>query len=73
MWLLGRFERLNQRAADLSSVGSEVESRNLIDAGVQSLENHRDPNGVDLTLHPDVGAAGFGNYSVSKTGSSWGS
>jgi glycosyltransferase involved in cell wall biosynthesis len=45
--LLKRFERLNQRAADLIFVVSEVERRNLIDAGVSPAKIIVNPNGVD--------------------------
>ncbi len=45
--LLKRFERLNQRAADLIFVVSDVERRNLIDAGVSPSKIIVNPNGVD--------------------------
>jgi len=45
--LLKRFERLNQRAADLIFVVSDVERRNLIDAGVSPAKVIVNPNGVD--------------------------
>ncbi len=45
--LLKRFERLNQRAADLIFVVSDVERRNLIDAGVSPAKIIVNPNGVD--------------------------
>jgi len=55
-WLLGRFERLNQRAADLIFVVSQVERRNLIDAGVSPAKIVVNPNGVDADrFHPDCG------------------
>jgi glycosyltransferase involved in cell wall biosynthesis len=47
LWLLRRFERLNQRAADLIFVVSDVERRNLIDGRVASTKIIVNPNGVD--------------------------
>ncbi|MEK6320278.1 MAG: glycosyltransferase family 4 protein [Acidobacteriota bacterium] len=47
LWLLKRFERLNQRAADLIFVVSDVERRNLIDAHVDPAKIIVNPNGVD--------------------------
>jgi glycosyltransferase involved in cell wall biosynthesis len=47
LWLLKRFERLNQHAADLILVVSEVERGNLIDAGVRPEKIVVNPNGVD--------------------------
>jgi len=56
LWLLKRFERLNQRAADLIFVVSEVERRNLIDTGVRPAKIIVNPNGVDPDrFHPDCG------------------
>lgn len=46
-WLLRRVERLNLRAADLIFVVSEVERRNLIEAGVSPAKIIVNPNGVD--------------------------
>lgn len=58
LWLLERFERVNQRAADLIFVVSEVERRNLIDAGVDAAKIIVNPNGVDTErFHPDRGGA----------------
>ena len=55
-WLLKRSERLNLRAADLIFVVSEVERRNLIDAGVSPTKVVVNPNGVDPDrFHPDCG------------------
>ncbi|HSB11184.1 MAG TPA: glycosyltransferase family 4 protein [Blastocatellia bacterium] len=48
LWLLKRFERLNQRAADMIVVVSEVERRNLIDDGVLASKIIVNPNGVDV-------------------------
>lgn len=48
LWLLKRFELLNQRAADIITVVSEVERRNLIDAGVDASKIIVNPNGVDV-------------------------
>ena len=60
LWLLGRFERLNLRAADLIFVVSEVERRNLIDAGVSPERIIVNPNGVDPDrFHPDCGGRGI--------------
>jgi glycosyltransferase involved in cell wall biosynthesis len=47
LWLLKRFERLSLRAADLIFVVSEVERRNLIDAGMTPEKIVVNPNGVD--------------------------
>lgn len=56
LWLLKRFESLNQRAADLIFVVSEVERRNLIDAGVRPAKIVVNPNGVDPDrFHPECG------------------
>lgn len=56
LWLLKRFERLNLRAADLIFVVSEVERRNLIDAGVNSAKIIVNPNGVDTDrFRPNCG------------------
>jgi glycosyltransferase involved in cell wall biosynthesis len=45
--LLKRFERLNQRAANFIFTVSEVERRNVIQAGVDSSKVFANPNGVD--------------------------
>ncbi len=50
IWLLKRFERLNMTAADLIFVVSEVESRNLIRAGIHSKRIIINPNGVNTEL-----------------------
>lgn len=56
LWLLKRFERLNLRAADLIFVVSEVERRNLIEAGVNRAKIIVNPNGVDTDrFRPDCG------------------
>jgi glycosyltransferase involved in cell wall biosynthesis len=56
LWLLQRFERLNLRAADLIFVVSEVERRNLIEAGINRAKIIVNPNGVDTNrFHPDCG------------------
>jgi glycosyltransferase involved in cell wall biosynthesis len=47
LWLLSRFERLNLRAADLVFVVSDVERRNLLDAGIAPGKVIVNPNGVD--------------------------
>lgn len=47
LWLLGKFERLNLKAADLIFVVSEVERDNLIRAGVDESKIIVNPNGVD--------------------------
>jgi glycosyltransferase involved in cell wall biosynthesis len=58
LWLLKRFERLNQRAADLIFVVSEVERRNLIDAGVSPTKIIVNPNGVDPDrFRPECGGS----------------
>lgn len=46
--LLKRFERLNQRAADMIVVVSDVERRNLIEARVAASRILVNPNGVDV-------------------------
>ena len=48
LWLLRRFERLNQRAADFVFVVSDVERRNLINRHVGSEKIIVNPNGVDI-------------------------
>jgi glycosyltransferase involved in cell wall biosynthesis len=54
--LLKRFERLNQRAADLIFVVSDVERRNLIADGVELERIAMNPNGVDtLEFRPGCG------------------
>jgi glycosyltransferase involved in cell wall biosynthesis len=54
--LLERFERLNQRAADLIFVVSDVERRNLIAEGIAAERIVFNPNGVDtLEFRPDCG------------------
>ena len=56
LWLLKRFERLNLRAADLIFVVSDVERRNLIEAGVNPSKIIVSPNGVDTDrFRPDCG------------------
>lgn len=56
LWLLDRFERLNQRAADFIFVVSEVERRNLVSAGVNESKVVVNPNGVDPEIfRPDCG------------------
>ncbi len=56
LWLLERFERLNHRAADLIFVVSEVERRNLIEAGVEPARVITNPNGVDADeFYPGCG------------------
>ena len=50
LWLLKRFERLNQVAADKIFVVSEVERRNLVRAGVDAGKIIVNPNGVDTDL-----------------------
>ncbi|HJQ70095.1 MAG TPA: glycosyltransferase family 4 protein [Blastocatellia bacterium] len=58
LWLLKRFERLNQIAADRIFVVSEVERRNLIRAGVDAGKVIVNPNGVDADLfRPGRGGA----------------
>ena len=54
--LLERFERFNQRAADLIFVVSDVERRNLIAEGVSLERIVINPNGVDtLEFRPGCG------------------
>lgn len=60
LWLLKRFERLNQRAADFIFVVSEVERRNLIAAGVDEAKIIVNPNGVD----PEVFRPGCGGNEI---------
>ena len=56
LWLLKRFEMLNLRAADLVFVVSEVERRNLIEAGVSPTKITVNPNGVDTDrFRPNCG------------------
>jgi glycosyltransferase involved in cell wall biosynthesis len=56
LWLLKRFESLNLRAADLIFVVSEVERRNLIEAGVSPAKIIVNPNGVDTDrFRPNCG------------------
>ncbi len=50
LWLLKRFERLNQIAADKIFVVSEVERRNLVRVGVDAGKIIVNPNGVDTDL-----------------------
>ncbi|HEX5736778.1 MAG TPA: glycosyltransferase family 4 protein [Blastocatellia bacterium] len=58
LWLLKKFERLNQIAADKIFVVSEVERRNLIRAGVDAKKIIVNPNGVDTDLfRPGRGGA----------------
>jgi glycosyltransferase involved in cell wall biosynthesis len=57
--LLRRFERLNQRAADLIFVVSDVQRRGLIDDGVDAGRVVINPNGVDTDeFHPGCGGGG---------------
>lgn len=56
LWLLKRFERLNQRAADLIFVVSDVELRNLIDSNVRSTKVIVNANGADTDqFRPECG------------------
>lgn len=56
LWLLRKFERLNQRAADRIFVVSQVERRNLVSAGVDESKIIVNPNGVDTDVfRPDCG------------------
>ena len=58
LWLLKRFERLNQRAADLIFVVSEAERRSVIDAGISTEKIVTNPNGVDINVfRPGVGGS----------------
>ena len=58
LWLLKRFERLNQIAADKIFVVSEVERRNLVRAGIDGGKIIVNPNGVDADIfRPDRGGA----------------
>jgi glycosyltransferase involved in cell wall biosynthesis len=58
LWLLRRFESLNLGAADLILVVSEVERRNLIDAGVNPAKIIVNPNGVDTDrFRPNCGGS----------------
>jgi glycosyltransferase involved in cell wall biosynthesis len=50
LWLLKRFERLNQIAADTIFVVSEVERRNLARARIDEEKIIVNPNGVDTDL-----------------------
>jgi glycosyltransferase involved in cell wall biosynthesis len=50
LWLLKRFERLNQRAADLIFVVSEAERRSVIDSGISTAKIVTNPNGVDINV-----------------------
>jgi glycosyltransferase involved in cell wall biosynthesis len=56
LWLLKRFEHLNQLAADLIFVVSDVERRTLLDTGVRSEKVIVNPNGAD----PDMFRPGIG-------------
>ena len=54
--LLGRYEQLNLNAAARIFVVSEVERRNLLDAGVDAAKIVVNPNGVDAeTFRPQIG------------------
>jgi len=54
--LLGRYERLNLKAAARIFVVSEVERRNLLDAGVDTAKIVVNPNGVDIDrFKPQMG------------------
>jgi glycosyltransferase involved in cell wall biosynthesis len=56
LWLLKRVERLNQRAADLIFVVSEVERRNLIVEQINPKKIIVNPNGVDTDrFRPECG------------------
>jgi glycosyltransferase involved in cell wall biosynthesis len=56
--LLERFERLNLRAAARIFVVSDVERRNLLQAGIAAEKIIVNPNGVDVqTFRPGVGGA----------------
>ena len=56
LWLLKRYELLNLRAADLVFVVSDVEQRNLIEAGVSPAKIIVNPNGVDTDrFRPNCG------------------
>lgn len=58
LWLLKRFERLNQRAADLIFVVSEAERRSVIDSGISPEKIVTNPNGVDINVfRPGVGGS----------------
>jgi glycosyltransferase involved in cell wall biosynthesis len=58
LWLLKRFERLNQCAADLIFVVSEAERRSVIDSGISTEKIVTNPNGVDINdFRPKVGGA----------------
>jgi hypothetical protein len=59
LWLLRRFERLNQRAADLIFVVSDVERRNLIQTCVDPAKIIVNPNGVNIDrFKPESGGSG---------------
>ena len=54
--LLARYERLNLKAATRIFVVSEVERRNLLDAGVDAAKIVVNPNGVDAEVFkPQIG------------------
>lgn len=56
VWLLRRFEQLNLKAASRIFVVSDVESRNLLAAGVERERITVNPNAVDVTrFKPDCG------------------
>ena len=56
--LLKRFERLNQRAADLIFVVSEAERRSVIASGISAEEIITNPNGVDINeFRPGAGGS----------------
>ena len=58
LWLLKRFERLNQRAADLIFVVSEAERRSVIDSRITAEKIVTNPNGVDINLfRPGAGGS----------------
>ncbi len=50
LWLLKRFERLNQNAADLIFVVSEAERRSVIASGISAEKIVTNPNGVDINV-----------------------
>ena len=62
LWLLRRFERLNQRAADLVFVVSDVERRNLRKSGVTLAGIIVNPNGVD----PERFQPGYGGREIRR-------
>ncbi|HKV38120.1 MAG TPA: glycosyltransferase family 4 protein [Blastocatellia bacterium] len=56
LWLLKRFETVNQGMADLIIVVSEADRANLLQAGIASARILVNPNGVDTDrFHPGCG------------------